>query len=141
MRSSGGELGGARRGLGGARLAYSAADLPKAEAVYRDVRQTCAAMDHLLGIATAETNLGNVLYDQGKLDEAVLALRSSEKLQRRSGRLENLPETLRLVALALHARGEGAAARAAAQEGLGLAERVGNSATIAAVREVVGRLG
>lgn len=137
----GDDIGAAMAELSLGNVAYRAGQLAEAERVYRDVSRTCKALDDVIGVATAETNLGNVLLDLGRADEALEALRTSERTQRRIGRLENLPETLRLIALALAAKDQRPDARQAASEALELAQRFGQTASVAAVKDVQGRLG
>lgn len=134
---AGDDIGASMADLSLGNVAYRAGQLVEAEAVYRDVSKTCAAMDDIIGVATAETNLGNVLYDQGRHNDALVALRTAEKSQRRMGRLENLPETLRLQALALLARGETQMAQTVATDALAHAERTGQAAAAAAIRDVL----
>jgi tetratricopeptide (TPR) repeat protein len=121
-------------------VAYRAGDLSEAERVYRKVSAACTALDDVMGAATADTNLGNVLLDVGRHADALTALRASEKTQRRIGRLENLPETLRLIALALAAGHDRQGAQAAAHEALELAQQFGQTSAVAAVRETLTKL-
>ena len=121
-------------------VAYRAGDLPEAERVYRKVSADCTALDDVMGAATADTNLGNVLLDVGRHADALTALRASEKTQRRIGRLENLPETLRLIALALAAGHDRQGAQAAAHEALELAQKFGQTSAVLAVRETLTKL-
>jgi len=141
FRRSGDDIGAAMAELSLGNVAYRARRLDEAERVYRDVSRTCKAMDDVIGVATAETNLGNVLLDLGRNDDALEALRTAERTQRRIGRLENLPETLRLIALALAAIDQAPDARRAADEALDLAQRFGQTASVAAVKDVRVRLG
>ena len=140
FRRSGDEMGAAMAELSLGNVAYRAGDLAEAERVYRAVSATCTALDDVMGAATADANLGNVLLDVGRHVDALAALRASERTQRRIGRLENLPETLRLIALALAAGHERQAAHAAANEALELAQQFGQSSAVAAIRETMLKL-
>ena len=140
FKRSGDALGAAMAELSLGNVAYRAGDLAESEGVYRAVSAACTALDDVMGAATADTNLGNVLLDVGRHVDALTALRASERTQRRMGRLENLPETLRLLALALAAGGERQAAGAAAQEALALAQQFGQASAAAAVRETLAKL-
>ncbi len=137
----GDDIGAAMAELSTGNVAYRAGQLATAEDVYRDVSSTCEALDDVIGQATAQTNLGNVLLDQGRAQEALAALMASDRLQRRSGRLENLPETLRLQALACVALADPLRGRALAQEALTTAERFGQVAAIAGIRQVLQAIG
>ena len=136
---SGEEIGAAMAQLSLGNVAYRAGDLAEAARVYRAVVQTCRQLDDLLGAATAETNLGNALLDLGRHAEALTALRASERTQRLTGRLENLPETLRLIALALATQSP-QEAREVGQEALELAQKMGQTAAVSAVTETLGKL-
>jgi serine/threonine protein kinase/tetratricopeptide (TPR) repeat protein len=83
-----------------ANLAYRAGDRREAEAMYRAASANCQGNDDLVGTATAEANLASVLLDDGRPSEALEALALAERLQRRSGRADSLPEIFRLQRLA-----------------------------------------
>lgn len=122
-------------------VAYREGDLPEAERIYRLAAATCRALDDGAGEATAEVNLGNALLDQGRHEEALAALQCSQSTQLRMGRVENLPETLRLLALAHQAGGQRDLARKVAQEALAVAERAGQTRLVRAVKDLMARLG
>ncbi|MCO4762439.1 MAG: protein kinase [Myxococcales bacterium] len=106
--------------------AYIAQDLGRAEQVYRDVAALCQAIDYLQGVATARTNLGNVLLDNQRINEALAELIAAETAMRRMDALDTLPETLRLIALCRLALGDLAAAVSSASEAVAIARETGN---------------
>ena len=118
-------------------LAWRAHRLEDAEQAFRQVWLRCQAQDEVLGAATAQANLGQVLLDRGKPAEALDMLAESERSQRRIGRLEVLAETLRLQGLALHALGRLEEARAAVAKAVAHAEKTGQSALMAAAKETM----
>lgn len=121
-------------------LAWRAHRLDEAEQTLRQVWQRCLAVDEVLGAATAQANLGQVLLDRGRPAEALEMLLDSERAQRRIGRLEVLAETLRLQALALHALGRLEEARTAVGNAVVHAERTGQGALMAAAKETMNGL-
>lgn len=118
-------------------LAWRGHRLEDAEIAFRQVWLRCLAVDEVLGAATAQANLGQVLLDRGKPAEALDMLAESERSQRRIGRLEVLAETLRLQGLALHALGRLEEARAAVAKAVAHAEKTGQSALMAAAKETM----
>ncbi len=114
--------------------AYLAQDLDRAERVYRDVIALCAGIDYRQGVATARTNLGNVLLDKGRIADALVELDAAETEMRRMDALDTLPETLRLIALCRIASGQFAGAVTAASEAVAIARETGNERLEAAAQ-------
>jgi tetratricopeptide (TPR) repeat protein len=137
FRQSGDEFAAVMTELSLGNLAWRAHQLEDAERTFRQVWLRCQAQDEVLGAATAQANLGQVLLDRGKPAEALEMLVESERSQRRMGRLEVLAETLRLQGLALHALGRLEEARAAVARAVAHAEKTGQSALMAAAKETM----
>ena len=109
-------------------LAWRGGQLDHAEVVFRRVARRCGALDAAIGVANAQTNLGQVLVDLGRPREALDVLAESEQTLRRMGRMDFLAETLRLMALAHRALGQTEQARTVARQALETAERTGQAA-------------
>ncbi|MSP91421.1 MAG: tetratricopeptide repeat protein [Myxococcales bacterium] len=109
-------------------LAWRVGQLDHAEVVFRRVARRCVALDAAIGVANAQTNLGQVLVDLGRPREALDVLAESEQTLRRMGRMDFLAETLRLMALAHRALGQTEQARTVARQALETAERTGQAA-------------
>lgn len=118
-------------------LAYRSGDLARAAEIYRRTADACLKLDYAQGQATALTNLGNVLLDQRKPLEAIECLRDAERTMRRTGAIDGLPETLRLLGLALIATGDVRNARLAANEAMDIASAMGNTALMQASEQVL----
>ena len=118
-------------------LAYRSGDLPRAAEIYRRTADSCEKLDYAQGQATALTNLGNVLLDHRKPLEAIVVLRDAEKMMRRTGAHDVLPETLRLLGQALIATGDARSARLAANEAMKIASEMGNTALVQASEQLL----
>ncbi len=119
-------------------LAFRAGDLAEAARLYTEVIARSDAIDDRYGAAVARTNLGHVLVENHDSAAALGHLRNAEAVFRSLSAEDNLAETLRLISVALIARGEVQGGRAAASESLELAKHLGNvdlaAASEAAVR-------
>ncbi len=108
-------------------VAYFSGHLPLAERFYRTVVDRCRAIDYTHGAVMGGTNLGNVLLDLDRVDEALPVLQQAEALARKTGVVATLPETLRLIAACRLASGDLAAARLAVTEAVDRATATGNA--------------
>ncbi len=115
-------------------LAFRARNLNKAESLYRDAVRQFRSLDLATGRAMAQTNLGNVLLEQGRFVEALKQLGEAESTVRKAGSADMLPEVLRLVAACSLALGEVARAGEVANEAVERAQGLGNEALLAAAR-------
>ncbi len=123
--------------LAAANLQYRLGDLDSAAAAYGRIATSCEKIDYIMGQATARTNLGNVLVDQRRYDEAVPVLRHAERLLRRAGAADVLPETLQLLGQALLGLADVHGARTAAQEAHMLAKKMGNVGLTTATEKLI----
>jgi len=123
--------------LAAANLQYRLGDLDGAAAAYAHIAQSCEKIDYIMGQATARTNLGNVLVDQRRYDEAVAVLRHAERLLRRAGAADVLPETLQLLGQALLGLADVHGARTAAHEAHLLAKKMGNDGLTTATAKLI----
>ncbi|MSQ82788.1 MAG: hypothetical protein EXR77_07710 [Myxococcales bacterium] len=123
--------------LAAANLQYRLGDLDNAAAAYLRIAQSCETIDYIMGQATARTNLGNVLVDQHRFDEAVPVLRNAERLLRRAGAVDVLPETLQLIGQALLGLSDVHGARTAAHEAHLLARKMGNQSLTNATEKLL----
>lgn len=121
-------------------LAFRARDLRRAEQLYRDAVRQFRSLDVVRGRAMAQTNLGNVMLEEGRYAEAMKQLREAEDTMRRSGTADMLPETLRLIAACSLALGDVRAANTHASEAVERAREMGNRALIDATRKTQARV-
>lgn len=118
-------------------LAYRAGDLEGAAARYRQTADACRALDDVQGEAMARANHGNVLLDQQQPELALSHLGEAERMLRRAGTVNLLPEVLRLITVGRLAVYDAAGAREAAQEAIVIATQIGDQAQVAACRALL----
>ena len=121
-------------------LAYRAKDLPGAEAQWSAAVTACQILDYPHGEALARHNLGTLLLETNRENEALPHLLEAAQLKRRALRLDTLPETLRLIAQAHVALGDRPNALAAAEESLHLAQAQDQPAMVAAAQHLLATL-
>lgn len=102
-------------------VAYRNKQFESAEGHYRAVATRCRNIDYIHGAVMAETNLGNVLLDVGRAQDALPVLKNAESTARQTGVVTTLPETLRLIAACHLALGDLVMARLNARESAELA--------------------
>lgn len=118
-------------------VAYGSGDLDSARGAYQEALEECRRIGFVRGEAVARTNLGAVLLELERHDEALIELRGSVGLLERLGARSELVEALRLLATTARDLGEGEEARGAADKALEVARELGEPSGIEAIEALL----
>jgi len=133
-------LGAAMTVLSRGNVAFLNNDLKRAEALYADAGDRSRTISYINGSVTADTNLGHVLMDSKRVEEAIPVLTRAANDARRTGVVNTLPETLRLLAECRLRLGQKDAALDTARQAMIRAQSMHSTPVIDAVRATIEKI-